>query len=158
MKMSKSNDNKISKILMSKMASHLLFPIAKIYSCCEPLSSGVLCAWTIGSRSTFCFCVNLLNLVLKGLWDEHLQQQESGPRLKSAFPFEEILKEILLSYINPSCSYIDFFLITENELVEGSQLRYKCHHSNISDFDTYKGYQWLDSALVLTLTEMPFLG
>ena len=38
-----------------------------------------------------------------------LQQQESGPRLKSAFPFEEILKEILLSYINPSCSYIDFF-------------------------------------------------
>jgi len=24
---------------------HLLFPIAKIYSCCEPLSSGVLCAW-----------------------------------------------------------------------------------------------------------------
>ena len=147
MKMSKSNDDKISKTLMSKMTSHLLFPIAKIYSCCEPLSSGVLCAWTIGSRSTFCFCVNLLNLVLKGLWDRHPQQQESGPRLKSAFPFEEILKEILLSYINPSCSYIDFFLITENELVEGSQLRNKCYRSKFSDFVTYKGYQWLDSAL-----------
>ena len=109
MKMSKSNDNKISKTLMSKMTSHLLFPIAKIYSCCEPLSSRVLRAWIISSRWTFWLCVNLSNLVLKGLWDEHPQQQESGPRLKSAFPFEEILKEILLSYINPSFSYIIVF-------------------------------------------------
>ena len=41
-----SNDNKISKIV-SKMPIHLLFPIAKIYSCCEPLSSVVLRAWTL---------------------------------------------------------------------------------------------------------------